>query len=197
MNYGRTWWGEKWLDAVKGVTHENRISRGKSYANTGKVYDINFNGNIVNAKVKGNYSPYYSVNIMFKSFNKAEKELIAGVINNSPTILSALLNKKLPEKLYYELNKAGIELFPKSWRDMNADCDCPDYAPTCKHIAGLIYMITREIDENPFKVFELHNCDLFSMINHLENTNTTKIREIESVTNFSKKTNLKKEKQKK
>ena len=77
MNYGRTWWGEKWLDAVKGVTHENRISRGKSYANTGKVYDINFNGNIVNAKVKGNYSPYYSVNIMFKSFSKAEKELIA------------------------------------------------------------------------------------------------------------------------
>ena len=187
MNYGRTWWGEKWLDAVKGVTHENRISRGKSYANTGKVYDINFNGNIVNAKVKGNYSPYYSVNIMFKSFNKAEKELIAGVINNSPTILSALLNKKLPEKLYYELNKAGIELFPKSWRDMNADCDCPDYAPTCKHIAGLIYMITREIDENPFKVFELHNCDLFSMINHLEDTNTTKIREIESVDDFFKK----------
>ncbi len=80
---------------------------------------------------------------------------------------------------------------------MNADCDCPDYAPTCKHIAGLIYMITREIDKKPFKVFELHNCDLFSMINHLENTNTTKIREIESVTNFSKKTNLKKEKQKK
>ena len=73
---------------------------------------------------------------MFKSFNKAEKEIIVGIINNSPTILSALLNKELPEKLYYELSNVGIELFPKSWADMNADCDCPGYAPTCKHIAG-------------------------------------------------------------
>ena len=191
MKYGRTWWGEKWLNAVKGVTHENRISRGKTYANTGRVYDITYNGNIVSAKVEGNYSPYYSVNILFKSFNKAEKEIIAGIINNSPTILSALLNKELPEKLYYELSNAGIELFPKSWADMNADCDCPDYAPTCKHIAGLIYMISSEIDTNPFKVFELHNCDLFSMINHLENKNTTKIREIESIDDFFKKDEFK------
>ena len=30
----KTWWGEKWLDALKGVDYTNRIGRGKTYANT-------------------------------------------------------------------------------------------------------------------------------------------------------------------
>ena len=29
----KTWWGKKWLDALKGVYYTNRIGRGKTYAN--------------------------------------------------------------------------------------------------------------------------------------------------------------------
>lgn len=33
-------------------------------------------------------------------------------------------------------------------------------AVPCKHIAAVVYMLSREIDNNPFLVFEMHNLDL-------------------------------------
>ena len=44
--FTKTWWGEKWLNALEGVYLTNRIGRGRTYANTGRVYDINISGNI-------------------------------------------------------------------------------------------------------------------------------------------------------
>ena len=38
--YGTTWWGHKWLDALSGIDFANRIPRGKTYANTGKVLPL-------------------------------------------------------------------------------------------------------------------------------------------------------------
>ena len=49
MKFGLSWWGENWLNALQGVDLTNRIPRGKSYANTGKVYDIEINDNTVTA----------------------------------------------------------------------------------------------------------------------------------------------------
>ena len=181
LKYGKTWWGGKWLDALKNIDFTNRLPRGKSYANSGKVYDIHINGNRITGKVKGNYRKYYKVTVILHSFTQSEKKLVAEVINNSPSILAGLLNKKLPEELYYKLAQLGIELFPKSWEDINAECNCPDYALPCKHIASLIYMISTEIDKNPFRIFEIHNCDLLTIIDHLNNVENTTVRKITSI----------------
>ena len=32
-NFGKTWWRELWLDALSNIDYENRLARGKSYAN--------------------------------------------------------------------------------------------------------------------------------------------------------------------
>ena len=48
--FAKTWWGEKWLNALEGVYLTNRIGRGRTYANTGRVFDINISGNAVTAK---------------------------------------------------------------------------------------------------------------------------------------------------
>ena len=70
----KTWWGEKWLDALKGVDYTNRIGRGKTYANTGRVYDILISDNLALAKVKGNYQSFYNVSVEFKQFSQSEKK---------------------------------------------------------------------------------------------------------------------------
>lgn len=181
LKYGKTWWGDKWLDALKNIDFTNRLPRGKSYANTGKVYDIALNGNIITGKVEGNYQKYYETKLKLQSFTLDEKELIAQVINNYPSILTGLLNKKLPEELYYKLTQIGVELFPQSWEDISAECNCPDYALPCKHVASLIYMISIEIDKNPFRIFDLHNCDLRGIIGHLDNVEDMTVRKITSI----------------
>ena len=39
-SYGTTWWGKEWLASLTKIDYANRIPRGKSYANTGKVLDL-------------------------------------------------------------------------------------------------------------------------------------------------------------
>ena len=131
----KTWWGEKWLDALKGVDYANRIGRGKTYANTGRVYDIIINDNLALAKVKGNYQSFYNVSVEFNQFSQSEKNTIIKTIYENPTVMSALLNRKLPREVYDLLKSQKVNVFPTSHRDLNTDCNCPDYATICKHIA--------------------------------------------------------------
>ena len=52
--------------------------------------------------------------------------------------------------------------FLKILTDFKMQCNCPDWAVPCKHIAAVIYMMSREIDNNPFVVFQIHNVDLLA-----------------------------------
>ena len=175
----KTWWGEKWLDALNGVYYSNRIGRGKTYANTGRVYDILINDNLALAKVRGNYQSYYNVSVEFKQFSQKEKNIIIKTIYENPPIFSALLNHKLPSELYIMLLDEGINVFPSSHSDLETSCNCPDYAVICKHIAGLIYMIALEIDKDPFLVFKIQGLDLLDNLNfQLENNDIKDISQL-------------------
>lgn len=179
----KTWWGEKWLDALKGVYFTNRIGRGKTYANTGRVYDILINDNLALAKVRGNYQSFYNVSVEFKQFTQSEKNIIIKTIYENPDIMSALLNHKLPSELYRLLLNAGVNVFPTSHKDLKTSCNCPDYAIICKHIAGLVYMIALEIDKDPFLIFKLQGIDLLNVLNfEVEKTSIKDISEIFSNT---------------
>lgn len=175
----KTWWGEKWLDALKGVDYTNRIGRGKTYANTGRVYDILINDNLALAKVKGNYQSFYNVSVEFKQFSQSEKNIIIRTIYENPTIMSALLNRKLPREVHDLLKYEGVNVFPTSHNDLKTRCNCPDYATICKHIAGLVYMIALEIDKDPFLIFKHRGLDLIDSLNlEIENTSIKDISEL-------------------
>jgi uncharacterized Zn finger protein len=40
------------------------------------------------------------------------------------------------------------------------ECSCPDRVVSCKHFAAVIYVVSKEIDANPFLVLKLHGLDL-------------------------------------
>ena len=166
--YGITWWGEKWLDAFKGIDNSNRLPRGKTYANTGRAYDITIQNHSITGLVSGSSYRPYKVTITLDSFTEKDQKLIQEVINSTPSIIYQLINKKLPIQLFEKLKSHDIQLFPKNWRDLHARCSCPDSAVPCKHIAAIIYLVAQEIDKNPFLVFKLHDCDLMSLMNHYQ-----------------------------
>lgn len=51
--YGNTPWGKWFLEMLSDYDDAGRLSRGKTYANTGKVNALVINENSVGAKVKG------------------------------------------------------------------------------------------------------------------------------------------------
>ncbi|MDR3186871.1 MAG: DEAD/DEAH box helicase family protein [Holosporaceae bacterium] len=162
--YGKTWWGQKWLDTFNGIDDENRLPRGRTYANKGAVSNIKIVKNIVTARVQGSRSTPYKVIIEFEAFSQKQTEILQQVIERSPSILSSFLNKRLSPKLYNELLNVGIKLFPSKWSEVDAECSCPDYAVPCKHIAAVLYLICDEIDRNPFVIFDLHGCNLEEIV---------------------------------
>lgn len=189
--YGKTWWGQKWLEAFNDIDDENRLPRGRTYANTGRAHDIKINGNIVTAKVSGSRPSPYKVKITFQEFNQDIQENLKEIITNSPLILSQLLNKKLPLQIVKNLQQTKIKLFPSNWREIEASCDCPDWAMPCKHIASVIYLLCAQIDKNPFTLFEVHNCDLLNLINDYRDgriNDIQKITTIEQIFEISKET---------
>ncbi len=157
QDYGTTWWGKEWLNALTGIDNANRIPRGKTYANTGKVFRIEFDSNrsVIKARVAGNYDPFYSVQIKLKRFTKEEIDKLVTAIADSPVVLARLSARELDPQIETIASSLGINIFPKKWDDLDVKCSCPDFAVPCKHIAAVIYRVSQEIDADPFCFFEL------------------------------------------
>lgn len=162
--YGTTWWGHKWLDALSGIDFANRIPRGKTYANTGKVFALNLDlgQGLIKARVSGHYDPFYAVKIKVPRVDHKKAQEFIEKIASSPKILAALSNRELDPKVNDIANELGINVFPNRWNDLSPSCSCPDVAVPCKHIAAVIYKLSQEIDANPFILFSLKGIDIFA-----------------------------------
>ena len=164
--YGTTWWGQRWLNALSGIDFANRIPRGKTYANTGKVFKLTVDTEcgVVKARVKGNYAPFYSVKIEFPEIPKAQQDKLISLIAEDPVVLAKLSARELAPEIEQMAEKAHIRIFPRSWTDLDMYCSCPDSAVPCKHLAAVIYKFSQEIDANPFILFELRGLDIVSKL---------------------------------
>jgi len=161
--YGTTLWGKEFLSAIENETDIGRLNRGKTYANTGKIYDVKITKQTIGAKVKGNYSPFYTTKLTFNSFTKGDIQVIIDFIDNNPFVLADIINGKLSKELLDFVYKNEIELFC----GFDMSCNCFDFYGTyaCKHITALYYMLTNEIDKNPFILFKLRGLDLIKHYN--------------------------------
>ena len=160
VKYGQTWWGEQWLNALAKIDYDNRIPRGRVYAGNGSVLETKIDANKIRSKVQGSRPSPYQITIGVPLFSQDQKKKLLKVIRQDPFILSKLLNRELPQELDRMASDQGIRLFPSSWKDFTMHCSCPDWAVPCKHLAAVIYVISREIDSNPFLVLKLHGLDL-------------------------------------
>ncbi len=160
QQFGKTWWGEQFLEALTDIDYSNRLPRGRSYARNGYVAEIKTANNRINAKVKGSRRTPYKVDIVLPLFTDSEKKKLIKAITDDPLVLSQLLNRELPEELNAIAQKYKIAVFPRKWSDFEMNCSCPDWAVPCKHLASVIYMLSAEIDRNPFLIFELHGLDI-------------------------------------
>lgn len=159
-NYGVTWWGAQWLEALSGIDYANRLPRGRTYANKGLVHKLEINNADLTAQVTGSGLKPYTVSLSFEPFEAEDKVLLVDLLAINPDFLSKLLNRELPPGLEQAADDLGISLFPQAWEEINGRCSCPDYAFPCKHVAAVFYVVANEIDKNPLLIFSLRGFDL-------------------------------------
>ena len=167
-SYGTTWWGKEWLASLTKIDNANRIPRGKTYANTGKVLDLTITENVISAKVKGHYASSYRITITVPQVSANDMEKLMDLIMTKPNIMASLSNRILDPDLLDIASSLDISIFPRQWRDLEMNCNCPDFAVPCKHIAAVIYMMSMEIDRDPFVLFRMRGIDLLKELKNRE-----------------------------
>ncbi|MHB0999081.1 MAG: SWIM zinc finger family protein [Armatimonadota bacterium] len=151
---GSKWWSKKWISVLESFGWDNRLQRGRAYARKGQVLDIHIEPGLVTAKVQGSRSTPYKVSIKLPVLSDDSWECALKTMSEHAAFMAKLLNGEMPDEIE-EAFTGKIQLFPKSSREIDADCSCPDWANPCKHIAAVYYLLAEEFDRDPFMLFLL------------------------------------------
>jgi len=165
--YGRTWWGAQWLQALTDIDDENRLPRGRTYANRGAVRDLVIKGSSITARVDGSRPQPYDVDIGVPRVEPAQAAKLVAALAKDPGLIARLLNRELDPSVLQVAQRLKIPVFPERWSDLKMHCSCPDWAVPCKHLAAVIYLLSQQIDADPFLVFSLRGIELTPLLKPL------------------------------
>jgi uncharacterized Zn finger protein len=150
---GETWWSRRFIELLESFGAGSRLQRGRNYARSGQVAELDVEHGVVLAKVQGSRYTPYRVRIRFKAlteqqWRRAEKAMAAQALP-----LAKLLAGEMPHDIEELFESCKLGLFPRSAAELAATCTCPDGVNPCKHIAAAYYILAERFDENPFLIF--------------------------------------------
>lgn len=157
----KTWWGLAFIDSLTHFIDSGRLQRGRAYRSDRRILDFEINKNKIKATIRGNINPYfgvtkepkYKVTLSLKAIDKKRWTEIIHQICQNPSWISKLMLNEIPANI--EQAFAEDSFLPTSFKDVEANCSCPDYANPCKHIAGVYYRLADILDYDPMLLFQL------------------------------------------
>jgi uncharacterized Zn finger protein len=153
--FGQTWWASKWLTALERLVDPARLGRGRSYARSGQVLNIDITPGRVESRVQGSRPSPYKVQIEIKPLSNKEWDKVADAMASQALFAAKLLAGEMPQDIEQAFAQAGVNLFPASRGDLKTECSCPDWSNPCKHIAAVYYLLGEQFDADPFLIFRL------------------------------------------
>ena len=155
-----SFWGKAWCEHMESFhDYENRLPRGRTYARNGSIIDLQIKPGQVNALVSGSH--IYEVSIKLKALDAKPWQAIRRRCAGQIASAIELLKGKFSDAVMKVLTDRGEGMFP-SVKDFSMDCNCPDSASMCKHIAAVLYGIGSRLDHEPGLFFTLRK------VNHLD-----------------------------
>jgi uncharacterized Zn finger protein len=163
--FGATWWGKAWVDALeqRARLDPNRLPRGRTYARTGAVGDLEIGLGQIVAAVQGSRAKPYKVTVRVRAYTPQEWERTLAALASQVGHLAALLDGELPPGVADDLAAAGLDLLPVAG-EVQPRCSCPDWAEPCKHSAAVCYLVADTLDADPFQLFVLRGKERESLL---------------------------------
>lgn len=155
-----SFWGKGWCDHMESFSdYDNRLPRGRSYVRNGSVCHLDIASGLINAIVSG--SALYNVKITIAPLKKNKWDAVRRSCSGKIASLIDLLRGKLDKGVMEIVSDRKEGLFPLPG-EMTFDCDCPDWAGMCKHVAAVLYGVGARLDHAPEMLFVLRG------VNHEE-----------------------------
>ena len=193
----RTWWGQRFIEALARFTDESRLARGRSYANSNRIKSWKLKDGVMSAKIRGNKNPYFGVYteptyesaISLSPINDQDWDLLIRQLGSRAAYVSRLLLNEMPDNIETPFASLDLHLLPHNAKDFKTRCSCPDFENPCKHIAGLSYFLSSQLDQDPFLLFELRGLSQIKLLKKLKQTPLGKalvqVREKEQQSSFA------------
>jgi uncharacterized Zn finger protein len=122
---------------------------------------------LVTAKVQGSQRTPYKIKIALKPLSQKDWHKVTEAMAEQAIFVAKLLTGEMPQNIEEAFEAAKVPLFPKSSRELETDCSCPDWANPCKHIAAVYYLLAEQFDDDPFLIFKLRGKSQEQLINEL------------------------------
>ncbi len=153
----KTFWGAAWCENLETFSdYDNRLPRGRTYVRNGSVCHLGISAGLIDAYVSG--SDIYRIRIAIKSLSKNKwcevKKACSGQIGS----MLELLQGRFSRHIMTIITDIKTGLFPKP-SEITLDCDCPDGAHLCKHLAAVLYAVGARLDNQPELLFKLRGVD--------------------------------------
>jgi uncharacterized Zn finger protein len=174
----RTWWGNRFIEALKQFMDDRRLARGRSYSKPDRILRFSRNLNLIDAVVRGNINPYfgvykeprYKVTIKIQAISKKKWPVIIDTIAKNIALLSRLVLGEMPENIEDAFHAQKTKFLPRDFNQISTSCTCPDWVNPCKHIAGVYFKCAEILDNDPFLLFELRGIPRDLLIDELRKT---------------------------
>jgi uncharacterized Zn finger protein len=147
---GETWWSRRFIDVLESYGMSGRLSRGRSYARAGQVLDFELTQGRVTARVQGSRAAPYKVRIGVLPLTTPQWRRVTDALGAQALFRAKLLAGEMPAEIEDVFADCGTPLFPRSARDLEMSCSCPDWGVPCKHLAAVCYVLAEAFDDDPF-----------------------------------------------
>ncbi len=170
---GREWWGQQWVEMMEHLDMDSRLDRGKRYARNGSVLSLEISHGMVYADVRGSYGRQYRTAIELRILDDQQWQQAFDTLSEQAIYAAKLLAGEMPGDIEAVFQHTGLSLFPKSKKDIDFICSCPDWGDPCKHTAAVYYLIAEQLDADPFILFHLRGRSRSAVIQALQGHDLT------------------------
>jgi uncharacterized Zn finger protein len=147
---GEQWWSRRFIDVLESFGLQSRLARGRSYARSGQVLKLEIGTGHVTAQVQGSRVNPYKVRLTVDPLTTRQWNRVAEALAARAVFRARLLAGEMPAEIEEVFADCGTPLFPKSARDLEMTCTCPDWEVPCKHLAAVCYVLAEAFDDDPF-----------------------------------------------
>jgi len=147
---GEQWWSRRFIDVLESFGLQTRLSRGRNYARSGQVLTLDIGTGHVTARVQGSRIKPYQVKLTVDPLTTRQWRRVEEALAARAVFRARLLAGEMPAEIEEVFADCGTPLFPKSIKDLEMNCTCPDWEVPCKHLAAVCYVLAEAFDDDPF-----------------------------------------------
>jgi uncharacterized Zn finger protein/DNA-binding XRE family transcriptional regulator len=157
-----SFWGRAWCKHLEKFSdYSNRLPRGRTYVRNGSVCHLAIEPETATAMVSG--SEMYELSIHIEPLDPETWSTIKNECKGRIGSLIELLQGKISDEIMQVVTDRDSGLFPNP-REIRFNCNCPDWADMCKHVAAVMYGIGVRLDTQPELLFKLRGVNLEELI---------------------------------